>query len=321
MTLHIGSVGSPIRANTMEPEVFRQLIAMAFWGSVSKGILGGIAMSGDFAVAQNGTPNMSVNVASGLGVVAGSNNAPVQGAYNVYNDATVNIAVPASNPSFPRIDLICITIQDAFYSGATNTAIIQDVAGVAASSPTIPAAPANSLVLAHIYVGAGVTSITNTFINGTSGTNNPDVVAYRAPMLFGNQFQSHVTQAGAQADSNGVAAVLSLDTIVYDPTGAFNTGTHIFTAPTSGIYEVVGGFSSANFNSGDRTLYIYINSTQWGKLGGETTTGSGGNAFPNGTRYVRLNQNDTMYFAYTTPGTTASAVGSGFAHIFRDAGW
>ena len=321
MTVHVGSVGPPIRANTMEPEVYRQLIALASWGSVSKGLVGGIAMSGDFAVTQNGTPNMSVNVAAGLGVVAGSNNAPVQGCYNAYNDAAVNVIVPTANASFPRIDLICLTIQDAYYSGGTNTALLQDVAGVAASSPTVPAAPANSLVLAHIYVGAAVTSILNSNINSTTGTNNPDTVAYRAPMLFGNPYQSHFTQSTAQADSNGAVGFINFDTVVYDPTSSLNTGSHTWTAPTSGVYEVTAGFLSANATAGDRILYLYQNGTQWGRMAQQTTSAIGGNCLVAGVRYIRCNAGDTLTFGYVTPGTTAGTVSTAFAHIVRDSGW
>lgn len=294
---------------------------MAVAGSVTKGLLSGISVSGDFGVTQNGTPNMSVNVAAGLGIIAGTNNAPVQGCYNVYNDATVNLALAASNPTNPRIDVACITIQDAYYSGATNTGLLQIITGTAASSPTVPAAPANSLVLAHIYVGANVSSITNSNINSTTGTNNPDTVAYRAPILFSNPFQSHVTQSTAQADSNGAVGFINFDTTVYDPLGAFNTGSHTWTAPTSGMYEVVAGYLSANATAGDRILWLYQNGSQWGRLGQQTSSAIGGNMLVAGTRYIRCNSGDTITFGYVTPGTTAATVSLAFAHIFRDAGW
>lgn len=183
MALHTGSVGPPIRADTMEPEVFRQLIAIHGGMSFTSGPPSGIIGSGDFPVTQNGTPNMSVNVGPGFAIVGGTNNTPVQGAYNTYNDAAVNVVVPASNPTNPRIDLICLTIQDAYYSGASNTAIFQDIAGTPAASPGVPATPANSIVLAHIYVGANASTITNSAINTTSFTNNPDHIAFVPPIF------------------------------------------------------------------------------------------------------------------------------------------
>lgn len=213
MTLHIGSVGSPIRANTMEPEVLRQAFAMSLGSSFASGIRSGVVGTGDFSVSQNGTPNMSVNVGAGFAYVAGTLSVPVQGAYNVYNDGTVNVTIPTANATFPRIDVICITIQDAYYSGSTNTAIIQDIAGTAASSPTVPSPPANSLAIAHVYVGAGVSSITNSNINTTGGTNNPDTIAF-APTVASRtlaRFVSSSNSSSFTATSFPGAVVTSLN--------------------------------------------------------------------------------------------------------------
>lgn len=183
MTLHVGSVGPPIRANTYEPEVLRQFIAIDGRSSPGAGLAQGVVGAGSMAVTQNGTPNMSVNVAAGFAVVAGTNNAPVQGAYNVYNDATVNLALAASNATNPRIDVVCVTVQDAYYSGATNTGLLQVITGTPGASPAVPAAPANSLVLAHIYVGANVSSVSNSNINSITGTGNPDTLVF-VPQVF-----------------------------------------------------------------------------------------------------------------------------------------
>lgn len=120
----------------------------------------GVVGTGDFAVSAFGTPNMTVNVAAGYAVIAGTSSAN-QGLYRVFNDATVNIAIAAADPTNPRIDLIVLTINDAFYSGATNNAVIQRVAGTPAASPSAPATPASSIVLAQIAVAANVVSITN----------------------------------------------------------------------------------------------------------------------------------------------------------------
>lgn len=219
MTVHIGSVGPPIRANTMEPEVYRQDM-QSILGGVNANP--GLASSGDLAVTQNGTPNMSVNVGVGFAYVKGTNNAPVQGVYHAYNDAAVNVIVPTANASFPRIDLICLTIQDAFYSGATNTALLQDVAGVAASSPLVPSAPANSLVLAHVYVGAAAASILNANINTTAGTNNPDTTPYAAPLatVIGSARQAAIVTT---TQSTATTTYTSLATV--GPVVSLNTGT------------------------------------------------------------------------------------------------
>ncbi len=185
MTLHIGSVGTPIRANTMEPEVFRQFVGLLLGGNIA-GWPQGRAGPTDMAVVQHAAgANMSVDVSSGLVLVAGTQSAPTQGVYHGFNDATVNVTIAASNPTYPRIDLVCVSIQDAYYSGATSTGVIQAVTGTPAVSPAVPTAPANTVVLAHVYVGANVSSITNSNINGTAGSGNPDTVAYMAPIVNG----------------------------------------------------------------------------------------------------------------------------------------
>ena len=172
MALHTGTTGPVIRAVNMEPEVLRQI------SSILSGARDGILRSTDFAVTQNGGGAMSVIVSSGFALLSGTDNSPVQGQYHCYNDANVTVTVPTANGSNPRIDLICLTWEDAFYSGSLNSVILQDVAGTPAASPLVPATPADSLVLAHIYVGTGVLSILTANINGTTGTNNPDVYPF-----------------------------------------------------------------------------------------------------------------------------------------------
>lgn len=113
-----------------------------------------------YTTAQNGTPNMTVLVGSGVAFVPGTEGAK-QGSYDVLNDGTVSLAITASNPSNPRYDLVILRVYDSFYSGASNTAALEIVTGTAAASPAEPATPANSFVLARVTVGAGVTSITN----------------------------------------------------------------------------------------------------------------------------------------------------------------
>jgi hypothetical protein len=164
----------------MEPEVLRQFFQTLLGGFTP---IQGVARAADFVVTALGTPNMSVNVASGFALITGTNNSPVQGVYHVYNDATVNLVIAASNPTNPRVDVVCLTVRDAYYSGTNNDAILQVITGTPGGTPSVPAIPANSIPLAHIYVGANVTSITNSAINSTAGSGNPDTIAFVAPMI------------------------------------------------------------------------------------------------------------------------------------------
>ena len=120
----------------------------------------GVVQTGDCKVTANGTPNMSVNVAAGQVVVAGTESAS-QGYYVVYNDAAINLAVAASDPTNARIDLVVAKIQDQEYSGTVDAASVVVVTGTPAPTPSEPATPANSVVLARVDVAAGASSITS----------------------------------------------------------------------------------------------------------------------------------------------------------------
>lgn len=118
----------------------------------------GILKSTDLAVSANGTPNMSVNVASGWAAIVGDYTTNM-GTYIAYNDAVTNLLISAANPSNPRIDKICMTVSDSYYLGSLNQVAFNVVAGTPAVSPAAPATPTNSIALATVYVGAGAVTI------------------------------------------------------------------------------------------------------------------------------------------------------------------
>ena len=120
----------------------------------------GIIGSTSLAVTQSATPGMSVVIASGWAAVIGTTQANM-GVYTAYNDASVTASIATANATNPRIDVVCLTVNDAYYTGSTNNIIVNVVAGTPASSPTVPSTPANSIALAQVAVGAGVTSIVN----------------------------------------------------------------------------------------------------------------------------------------------------------------
>jgi hypothetical protein len=126
----------------------------------------GIIGSTSLAVTQNGTPNMSVNVAAGWAAIVGTTQSNM-GVYQIYNDATVNLAITTAPVANSRIDRIVATVNDAFYSGLLNNVTFQVIAGTVAASPTAPAVPANSISLATIAVGTGVTTILTANITDT----------------------------------------------------------------------------------------------------------------------------------------------------------
>lgn len=152
-----------LQAGTHPAENDRLLIAGLLGYDLSTtGVRGGVTTIGHLAVTQNGTPNMSVNVAAGHAFVRGSQSA-AQGVYHVVNDATVNLPITTADATNPRRDLVILQVRDSAYSGSSDDARLFVVTGNPASSPSDPslASYPNSLVLARITVGAGVTSITS----------------------------------------------------------------------------------------------------------------------------------------------------------------
>lgn len=126
----------------------------------------GIIGTSSFAITQAASPSMAVQSAVGWGAIVG-NFTTNMGVYQFYNDAAVQLTVTTANPSNPRIDKVVVTIQDAYYTGASNTVTFQVIAGTPAVSPVTPSTPVNSLSLATIAVAAGATSITNANITDT----------------------------------------------------------------------------------------------------------------------------------------------------------
>jgi hypothetical protein len=134
------------------PAQYDRLTAQALYAST--GVIGFSSL----AVSANSPVGMSVRIASGWAAIVGTTTTNM-GVYTIFNDATETITVTTANPTNPRIDLVCATVRDAFYSGADNDVIFQVVAGTPAGSPVAPALPANSILLATVAVGAGVVQI------------------------------------------------------------------------------------------------------------------------------------------------------------------
>lgn len=119
----------------------------------------------DFEVTAAGA-DMEVDI--DLGVAYVLNGAWVKASsvtrfWRVESDAVVAVELDASDPSQDRIDLIVLQINDAASADdeASNVASIVNVTGTPAGSPSAPAVPADSLLLAEVLVQANVTTISN----------------------------------------------------------------------------------------------------------------------------------------------------------------
>lgn len=127
--------------------------------------MGGVAytMGGAMAVSEASPLSMNVLVASGICYVAGTESA-TQGVYASMNDGTVTVPIAAAHATLNRIDLIVVRVRDSQYSGVSNNVAIEAVTGTPGASPSPPATPANSFVLAQVAVNAAVTTINNSNI-------------------------------------------------------------------------------------------------------------------------------------------------------------
>ena len=124
----------------------------------------GVVEAGALAVSQNGTPNMSVNVAAGSAIIrAGHTGNITGGAYALLNDATLNVSIAAADSTNPRIDYVIAQVRDSNYGEAAAAPRITVITGTPAASPSAPSLTSypNVLVLASVAVAAAATTITN----------------------------------------------------------------------------------------------------------------------------------------------------------------
>lgn len=146
--------------NGSHPAENDRLSTQALWATT--GIIG----TSSLQVTANSPAGMSVRVGTGWAAIVGDEQSNM-GTYVVYNDAQDTLTITTADPTNPRIDVVCATVRDAYYSGAYNDVILQVIAGTPAGSPVAPALPDNSISLAEIAVGAGVTQINTGNITDT----------------------------------------------------------------------------------------------------------------------------------------------------------
>ena len=148
-----GDAGNALQAEPDSVDI--DILVAAYSGS---GIVSGCA------VTAQGTPDMTVAVASGVVIVAGVR-AAVTGA---------NSTIGTADTTNPRFDLITVN----------SSGTIATTAGTAAAIPEFPAIPANSVVIAAVFVAASDTTISSSnivdkraiLLNGCAAGPGDDVI-------------------------------------------------------------------------------------------------------------------------------------------------
>jgi len=133
-------------------------------GTSIRTALGGIVSTGDLLVSQNGTPNMTVNVAAGACYIRGTS-VSNQGIYRCVASSTTNLAISAAHATLERWDLVVGRIYDNTHDGSgQHVWALEIVTGTPSGSPSEPALPASSFKLARVTVPAADTTITDSQI-------------------------------------------------------------------------------------------------------------------------------------------------------------
>lgn len=192
--------------------IFTAMLAAEDFTTTDDG--GGVITAGALKVTQNGTPNMSVNVAAGLAIIRGTESTQ-QGYYIAGNDATVNKSIAAADATNPRRDIVYLRVRDSVYSGSDDDGPIGVATGTPAASPSDPAIPSNAVALARVTVAALDTAI-----------NSGDITDQRVASRLWTRGRGRID----------VKTVTSLDQTITGGAGVDLTGLSITATLVSGRY-------------------------------------------------------------------------------------
>lgn len=313
-----------ISADSHSAELFRRTAGTMLSGT-------GVVGSSDLQVEQNGSPNMSVIVLAGqvwvpgtLGATSGmgSNlNAQTtyglpssftsQGPYQAYQDAPANLAIAAADPTNPRIDLVCASVQDAQYSGSNNQAVLQVITGTAGPSPAPPSAPASTVVLAQVAVAAGATSITS----GDITDERPFMTLHGT----GSHYSADAYLSSTQPLAESTWTVVAFNAKTVDDSDSFNTSTGTYTCPVGGRYLVATGVELNTSTTGACFVAVYKNGVLVRQLAGSDLIYVADSPDVGGAAVIPCNAGDTLNVCiWQNSSTTAVSVQPGQSATWVD---
>jgi hypothetical protein len=188
-------------------------------------VRGGVYPGGG-ALAVTPASGLNITVAAGYCCVPNSAS-PLQGGYVTGLMTSATFTLNAADPALPRIDLVCVTINDLGTSA--SSAVVQSLTGIPAASPVAPSLPDNSLALATVTVVAGAATLTTGAVTDqrvytvTPGGILPIASAAAAPAVPPSQFMIDLS-SGALVHGTGVAgSVATLAGIAWSPVLALAT--------------------------------------------------------------------------------------------------
>ncbi len=194
----------------------------------------------DLQVVQNGSPNMSVNVLPGTFTVSRSG----QGPYAGWSVGSINVTIAASDPTNPRIDLVCAQVIDSAQGDSGTQPQIVVVTGIAKAVPlrSDAALPANATPLGYVTVAANATSITNA--NIADARLSASVAHGIRPMMPGDSLAETGFRVGELRDSTALASGIGIERYNgsgWDPV-AFSGAMIPWTPTMSGMNNNNGAF-------------------------------------------------------------------------------
>lgn len=119
----------------------------------------GVVATGDFAVSERAaSAAMQVGVAVGRAFVDGDDIAN-QHNYLVVSEEIIEVAVPTSDVTNDRIDLVVLRVLDSDAGVVGDEAQVELIEGTPDPSPSVPATPDTAIPLAQVLVQANVIAI------------------------------------------------------------------------------------------------------------------------------------------------------------------
>lgn len=248
MTITAFPLDAVSSAPTYTGEMLRQTLS-ALMGPVPAG-----RPLGAYSGVRPGTPNTTVTASSStwtIGVHSGVvdvETAATAGPYLYAVRVAETGAMTPASAANDRIDLLSLVLDDPAEGDGSSTPQVRSVLtiGTPAASPTPPAAPARSLVLAQIRVPK-------------TGTGSP-VVTWVAPEYGARSFQATQTTVSNIASSGSTWVTIPLDTVIYNP-GQWTLGSSGLVIPAAGVYRVSGLACIAGNSTGLRGARITVGST------------------------------------------------------------